>query len=100
MFKLDTEAEVSAVTQVTYQNLGIQLTKLQKMLYGPSQTSFEGYWTVSGRLKCNGKETLMSVYVVYHLKRNLLGLPAIKALNLAVRVESMTNTTTGSIMDR
>ena len=35
-----------------------------------------------------------------HLKRNLLGLPAIKALNLAVRIESMTNTTTSSVVDK
>ena len=40
------------------------------------------------------------MYVVDHLKRNLLGLPAIKALNLAVRVESMTNTTTCNVVDK
>ena len=48
------------------------------------------------KLECNGKETLQSVYV----KRNLLGLPAIKALNLAVRVETVTNTTTSSVVDK
>ena len=35
-----------------------------------------------------------------HLKRNLLGLSTIKDLNLAVRVESMTNTTTSSVVDK
>ena len=52
-----------------------------------------------GKLKYKGKETLQSVYVVNHLKRNLLGLPAITALNLAVRLESMTNTTC-SVVDK
>ena len=39
------------------------------------------------------------MYVVNHLKRNLLGLPAITALNLAVRLECMTNTTC-SVVDK
>ena len=41
VFKLDTGAEVSAITQETYTNLGIQLSKPQKMLYGPSQTPLQ-----------------------------------------------------------
>ena len=93
VFKLDTGAEVSAVTQETYRNLGIQLSKPQKMLHGPSQTPLQVTGQFQGKLEYKGKETLQSVYVVNHLKRNLLGLPAITALNLAVRVESMTNTT-------
>ena len=100
MFKLDTGAEVSAVTQDTYQSLGMQLTTPQKVLYGPSQTPLKVIGQFQGRLEYNGKETLQSVYVVGKLKRNLLGLPAIKALNLAVRVEAVTNTTTNSVVDK
>ena len=99
VFKLDTGAEVSAVTQETYRNLGIQLSKPQKMLYGPSQTPLQVTGQFQGKLEYNGKETLQSVYVVNHLKRNLLGLPAITALSLAVRLESMTNTTC-SVVDK
>ena len=56
------------------------------MLYGPSQTPLQVTGQFQGKLEYNGKETLQSVYVVNHLKRNLLGLPAITALSLAVRL--------------
>ena len=100
VFKLDTGAEVSAVTQATCQNLGIHLSVPQKALYGPSQTPLKVIGQFQGKLECEGKETIQSVYVVAHLKRNLLGLPAIKALNLAVRVESMSNSPNGSVIDK
>ena len=74
VFKLDTGAEVSAVTQETYRNLGIQLTKPQKRLYRPSQTPLQVTGQFQGRLEYKGKETLQCIYVVNHLKRNLLGL--------------------------
>ena len=100
VFKLDTGVEVSTVTQHTYQSLEIQLTKPQKILYGPSQTYLKVIGQFQGKLQYKGKETLQSVYVVGHLKRNLLGLPAIKTLNLVVRVDSMPNTTTSSVVDK
>ena len=46
-----------------------------------------------GKLEYNGKKTIQSVYVVNHLKKNLLGLPAIIALSLAARLDSVSNTT-------
>ena len=68
-------------------------------MYGPSQTPLKVIQQFQGKLKCEGKETIQSVYVVAHLKRNLLWLPAIKASNLAVRVESMSNSANCSVID-
>ena len=45
-------------------------------MYGSSQTPLKVIHQFQGKLKCEGKETIQSVYVVVHLKRNLLGLPA------------------------
>ena len=99
VFKLDTGAEVSAVTQATCQNLGIHLSESQKALYGPSQTPLKVIEQFQGKLKCECKETIQSVYVVAQLKRKLLGLPAIKPLNLVVRVESMSNSANCSVIN-
>lgn len=100
-FKLDTGAEASAVTQATCQTLGINLSKPQKVLYEPSQTPLKVVGEFQGRLECKGKETIQFVYVVAHLKRNPLGLLAIKALNLAVRESMiMSNSANCSVIDK
>ena len=70
------------------------------VLYGPSQTQLKVIRQFQGKLECEGKETIQSIYVVAHLKQNLLGLPTIRALNLAVRVESMSNSTNCSVIDQ
>ena len=54
VFKLDTGAEVSAITQETYRNLRISLSKSQKMLYGPSQTPLQVMGQFQGKLEYNG----------------------------------------------
>ena len=69
-------------------------------LYGPSQTQLKVIRQFQGKLECEGKETIRSIYVVAHLKQNLLGLPTIKTLNLAVRVESMSSSTNCSVIDQ
>ena len=61
MFKLDTGAEVSAVTQATCQTLGIRLSEPQKVLYVHSQTPLKVVGQFQGRLECKGKETIQSV---------------------------------------
>ena len=68
VFKLDTGAEVSAVTQATHQTLGICLSEPPKVLYGPSQTLLKVVGQFQGRLESKGKETIQPVYVVAHLK--------------------------------
>jgi len=90
-FKLDTGAEVTAITEETYQILNAELTPTCKRLYGPGQAPLPVKGCFQGQFTYRGKQTVQSVYVINTLKRNLLGLPSINALNLAVRVEAITH---------
>ena len=91
MFKLDTGTEVTAVSEQTYmyQQLKNQhLTPPQKVLYGPSQTLLKVLGQFEAQL-CHKKASVrQQVFVVQGLKSDLLGLPAITALNLAVQVDA------------
>ena len=94
-FKLDTGAEVTAVSKEAWETLGKPaLQTPRQQLFGPDKNPLE----VSGQFQCHlahrGKETHQQVFVVDHLQRNLLGLPAITALQLAIRMDSLETTTT------
>ena len=82
-FKLDTSAEVTAITNAAYQLLEKPQLNAAKILCGPSRHPLR----VVGKFKCNlaakGKVTRQEIFVVKGLNHNLLGLPAITALNLA-----------------
>ena len=77
-FKLDTGAEVTAISRQTLMSLGKQkLDKPEKNLYGPSRTPLQVIGQFTAKLS-RGENTIMQpVYVVDGLKTNLLGLPAI-----------------------
>ena len=90
-FKLDTGAEVTAISEKAFKALGSpQVQQPTKKLCGPTNTPLKvkGRLTVSMTYKNNSCE--QEVFVVNHLQHNLLGLPAIKALHLLTRVESVT----------
>ena len=96
-FKLDTEAEVTAVSKETWQILGKPaLQPPNKHLLGPAKQPF----AVLGRFSCHlfnkGREVQHQAFVVDYLKTNLhvLGLPAITALHLAVRADVVQITVT------
>ena len=90
-FKLDTGAEVSVISEKTYRNVGQPaLHAPDKMLFGASHCPLQ----VLGHCKAklwykNNRASVQTVYVVKGLSSNLLGLPAITALNLAARVEAI-----------
>ena len=89
-FKLDTGAEVTAISEETFQLLNnCTLGHPEKNLYGPSRQPLEGLGKFEGKLAYDNKLTIQPVYVVNKLKMNLLGLPAITSLNLATRVDSV-----------
>ena len=95
LFKLDTGAEVTAVSEETYEKLGKPtLNAPGKMLYGPSRHPLR----VLGQFHCDlshkRKSTTQPVFVVEGLKSNLLGLPAIVALSLAARLDTVADLTT------
>ena len=90
-FKLDTGAEVTAISEETFQLLNnCTLSYPEKNLYGPSRQPLEVLGKFEGKLAYyDNKSTIQPVYVVNKLKMNILGLPAITSLNLATRVDSV-----------
>ena len=90
-FKLDTGAEVTAITPDTFHNLrNVALCKPERILSGPSRKPLKVIGQFQGHLVHRAKQTSQAVFVVEGLKTNRLGLPTI-TLNLAVRVDSITN---------
>ena len=91
---MNTGAEVTAVSEQTYQQLKNQhLTPPQKVLYGPSQTPLKALGQFEAQL-CHQKASVrQQIFIVQGLKSGLLGLPAIAALNLAVQVDTTTRDT-------
>jgi hypothetical protein len=89
LFKLDTGAEVTAISEKTHQDLGKpKLHTPDKALFGPSQQPLHVEGQFEGTLTHNHRSSVQPVFVVKGLKTNLLGLPAITALNLAARINS------------
>ena len=91
-FKLDTGAEVTAISHCTYQQL-IAAPPLQtpdKVLCGPARKPLEVVGQCQVTLTHRGRSTKQQLFVVAKLRSNLLGLPAIQALNLATRLDEST----------
>ena len=90
-FKLDTGAEVTAISERSFQQLKRQpaTNTPTKVLYGPSRRPLQVTGCFRGTISHKDKSTIQTIYVVKELSKNLLGLPAITALNLAVRVDAV-----------
>ena len=87
-FKIDTGAEVTAISKKLYKSLrSPALQKPSKLLKGPGQHSLQvvGQFEEMLHHGQNSSFTITNIFVIKDLKSNLLGLPAITALNLAVR---------------
>lgn len=90
-FKIDTGAEVTAISETTHKSLGktLPLRKCDKALYGPSAEPLHILGVLQMELKYSGRVCHQPVYVVKGLKGNLLGLPAIQSLQLLSRIDSI-----------
>ena len=87
-FKLDTGAEVTAISDATHQRLGKPtLDPTDKLLYGSSRP-LQVLGKFEGALIHKGIQAQQPVYVVKKLRRNLLGLPAITTLTLVARMDA------------
>ena len=87
--KLDTGAEVTAVSQETHQHLGKPpLQTPDKLLCGPCRQPLQVLGQFLGQLTHKAQVSQKQVFVIKGPKTNLLGLPAITALNVAARVDS------------
>ena len=95
-FKLDTGAEVTAISHYAYQQLlkPPPLSTPEKVLYGPSRQPLHVLGQCQSDLTYKERSCKQQVFVVDGLKNNLLGLPAITSLNLAVRVDETSLATT------
>ena len=90
-FKLDTGAEVTAISKEDYKKLKKPpLSPPKKILYGPSQQTLKSIGQFLGEFshKSNLKVIRQPIFVIDGLRTNLLGLPAITALGLAIRVDA------------
>ena len=92
-FKLDTGAEVTAISLVTYEGLKpgkhIELGQPSKILYGPGNQALNVAGQFDASLTHKGIQSHQTIFVVKGLKTNLLGLPALRALKLIARVDSV-----------
>ena len=92
-FKIDTGAEVTAISQADWNSLpqAPPIEKCSKILSGPDNTPLEVMGEATVEVKSKHRESLQKIYVVRGLTANLLGLPAIEALDLVRRVHSIQN---------
>ncbi len=101
VFKLDTGAEVTAVSEATYKKLKFgTLTKPTKALYGPARQSLHPLGQFVGSLSHKQSSSDQVIFVIKNLQTNLLGLPAITALNLAARVDTISLTSDAEVHAR
>ena len=88
VFKLDTGAEVSAISEELYDQLGKPPLRLpSKVLYGPSQQPLSVLGEFDASLCHMDNSACQTLYVIKGLRTNLMGLPAITALNLIARLD-------------
>ena len=96
-FKIDTGAEVTAISEKLYKSLrSPALQKPNKLQKGPGQHPLQVVGQFEEMLHHGQNSSQQQIFVIKDLKSNLLGLPAITALNLAVRLD---NTYTSLVED-
>ena len=90
-FKLDTGAEVTAISENTYRTLGrIKLQQPTRSLLGPVGQSLTVLGQFTTKIALRKRSARQTIFVVRGLKNDLLGFPAIKSLHLLKKVDSMT----------
>ena len=90
IFKIDTGAEVTVIPASQYNPAkGGPLHSPTRTLYGPGQQMLKVKGQFSGNLKKGDTEVMQEMYVVQELRQPFVGCPAIVALNLVTRIESV-----------
>ena len=88
-FKLDTGAEVTAISEETYRQVyGKTLQRASKVLYGPACQSLKVIGQFRGQLSGKQQSHEETIFVIRGLKNNLLGLPALTSLQIVQRVDT------------
>ena len=100
-FKLDTGAEVTAISPETFRSIqGAKLSQPNKTLCGPDRKPLKVLGTAEVKLSIGEVSCKQHVYVLQKLKSNLLGLPAIVALKLLSTVDSIKEPPKESIINQ
>ena len=90
-FKLDTGAEVTAISTEAHQHIGSpELSSSSRVLYGPARQTLKVLGQFQGTLRHHGHDFQETISVVDGLRTNLLGLQAITALRLIQRISIVT----------
>ena len=92
-FKVDTGAEVTAMSETTFyslKKLAPQLKKSNQTLRGPNHSTLDVLGETTFKLTYKGKSSFERVFVIHNLQHNLLGLPAIKALEIITGINAIT----------
>ena len=85
---------MTAISESAFHELeDVVLEKTTKKLYGPSRSPLQVIGQFTHTLQYMSRSSQQDVFVVKGLKRNLLGLPAITALELVARVDSLMDQT-------
>ena len=91
VFKLDTGAEVTVVSEKVFFILSTgKLEKPSKVLHGPAGQKLEVLGQFEGNLSHGSRHIRQTIFVVKSHHKNLLGLPAITALDLVHKVNAPT----------
>ena len=90
-FKIDTGAEVTVISDNITKSIGLhQLHPPSKKLHGPDNRPLEVIGEATARLVYKGTECTQPIFVVRNVKQNLLGFPAIQALQILKDVNAVT----------
>ena len=88
-FKVDTGAEVSVITEDTMNCLTQETQSTTKRLITANKTPLDVKCEFTACLSFSNRSVEQTVYVVKGIQNNLLGLPAIKALEMLTKVEAI-----------
>jgi len=91
---VDTGAKVTTLNEETFCAFSNQLPQLQKSLHilrGANRSPLDVVGKSQMTLTYNDKASIQRVFVVRELQHNLLGLPAIKDLEIITRINAQLN---------
>lgn len=90
-FKIDTGAEVTVITEKTAEGLNVKhlMKSSKKKLFGADRRELSLTGKISCILEYGNKSTIQDLFVIKQLSKNLLGLPAIKVLEMIKKVDTV-----------
>ena len=89
-FKLDTGSEVTVISNQKFKTLGCQvLNTSSKILYGPGKQPLDVMGQFVAKITHKNANSHEPIFVMRGLNSNLLGLPALRALQLVARTDAI-----------